>query len=107
MAVGFQSHKQSVRRKLSGSDHLLQMATLAAEYKPTVPGIPGHLPIPYHLECTRVVLQSLHALFRLLTTGGTLTYCPQAATFAKALGAAARHDSGHTGEALCGGTGFC
>ena len=58
-------------------------------------GIPGHVPIPYHLECTTVVLQSLHALFQLLTTGGTLTYCPQAADFAKALGTAARHDNGH------------
>ena len=43
------------------------------------------------LECAIVALQSLRALFRLLTTGGTLTYCPQAATFAKALGTAARH----------------
>ena len=77
------------------ADHLLQMATLTAEHKPTVLGIPGHMPIPYHLECAIVVLQSLHALFRLLTTGGTLMYCPQAATFAKALATAARHDNGH------------
>ena len=41
------------------------------------------------------MLQSLHALFRLLTTGSALTYCPQTATFAKALGTAARHDNGH------------
>ena len=54
------------------ADHLLQMATLASEHKPTVLGIPGHVPIPYHLECAIVVLQSLHALFRLLTTGNTL-----------------------------------
>ena len=60
------------------------MATLASEHKPTVLGIPGHMPIPYHLECTIVVLQSLHALFRLLTTGGT-----------KAFGTAARQDNGH------------
>ena len=79
----------------AGDNHLLQMATLAAEHKPTVLGIPGHVPIPYHLECTIVVLQSLHALFQLLTTGGTLAYCPQAADFAKALGTAARHDNGH------------
>ena len=77
------------------ADHLLQMATLAPEHKPTVLGIPGHVPIPYHLECTIVVLQSLRALFRLLATGDTLTYCPQAATFAKALGTAARYDNGH------------
>ena len=31
----------------------------------------------------------------MLATGDTLTYCPQAATFAKALGAAARYDNGH------------
>ena len=77
------------------ADHLLQMATLASEHTPTVLGIPGHVPIPYHLECTIVVLQSLHALFRLLATGSTLTYCPQAVTFAKALGTAARYDNGH------------
>ena len=77
------------------ADHLLQMATLASEHKPTVLGIPGHVPIPYQLECAIVVLQSLHALFRLLTTGSTLMYCPQAAAFAKALGTAARHDNGH------------
>ena len=77
------------------ADHLIQMATLTPEHKPTVLGIPGHVPIPYHLERMIVVLQSLHALFRLLATGDTLTYCPQAATFAKALGTAARHDNGH------------
>ena len=36
----------------------------------------------------------MRALFRLLATGDTLTYCPQAGTFAKALGTAARHDNG-------------
>ena len=45
------------------ADHLLQMASLAAEHKPT----------------TVVLLQSLHALFQLLTTGSTLQHCPQAA----------------------------
>ena len=49
------------------ADHLLQMASLAAEHKPTVLGIPGQVPIPYQLECTVVLLQSLHALFQLLT----------------------------------------
>ena len=73
------------------ADHLLQMATLAAEHKSTVLDIPGHAPIPYHLECTIVVLQSLHALFQLLTTGGTLMYCPQAGDFAKALGGQQAH----------------
>ena len=77
------------------ADHLLQMASLAAEHKPTALGIPGQVPIPYQLECTVVLLQSLHALFQLLTTGSTLQHCPQAAGFAVALGTAARHDNGH------------
>ena len=51
------------------ADHPIQMATLAPEHKPTVLGIPGQVPIPYHLECTIAVLRSLHALFRLLATG--------------------------------------
>ena len=41
--------------------------------------------MPCNLECT-TVRQSLHALFQLLTTGGTPMYCPQASDFAKALG---------------------
>ena len=77
------------------ADHLLQMACQAAEHKPTVLGIPGQVPIPYQLECTVVLLQSLRALFQLLTTGSTLQHCPQAAGFAVALGTAARHDNGH------------
>ena len=85
--------KQVTRSLLT--DHLLQMATLAAEHKPTVLGIPGHVPIPYNLECAIAMLQSLQALFQLLTTGGTLMSCPQASDFAKALGTAARHDNGH------------
>ena len=77
------------------ADHLLQMASLAAEHKPTVLGIPGQVPIPCQLECTVVLLQSLHALFQLLTSGSTMQHCPQAASFAVALGTAARHDNGH------------
>ena len=77
------------------ADHLLQMASLAAEHKPTVLEIPGQVPIPHQLECTVVLLQSLHALFQLLTTGSTLQHCPQAAGFAVALGTAARRDNGH------------
>ena len=71
------------------------MASLAAEHKPTVLGIPGQVPIPYQLECTVVLLQSLHALFQLLTSGNTMQHCPQAASFAVALGTAARQDNGH------------
>ena len=77
------------------ADHLLQMASLAAEHKPTVLGIPGQVPIPCQLECTVVLLQSLHALFQLLTSGNTTQHCPQAASFAVALGTAARQDNGH------------
>ena len=77
------------------ADHLLQMACLAAEHKPTVLGIPGQVPIPYQLECTVVLLQSLHALFQLLTSGNTMQYCLQASSFAVALGTAARQDNGH------------
>ena len=77
------------------ADHLLQMASLAAEHKPTVLEIPGQVPIPYQLESTVVLLQSLHALFQLLTSGSTMQHCPQAASFAVALGTAARHDNGH------------
>ena len=77
------------------ADHLLQMASLAAEHKPTALGIPGQVPIPYQLECTVVLLQSLHALFQLLTSGNTMQHCPQAASFAVALGTAARQDNGH------------
>ena len=68
------------------ADHLLQMASLAAEHKPTVLGIPGQVPIPYQLESTVVLLQSLHALFQLLTSGSTMQHCPQAASFVVALG---------------------
>ena len=58
-------------------------------------GIPGQVPIPYQLESTVVLLQSLHALFQLLTSGSAMQHCPQAASFAVALGTAARHDNGH------------
>ena len=40
------------------ADHLLQMASLAAEHKPTVLGIPGQAPIPYQLECIVVLTHS-------------------------------------------------
>ena len=72
------------------------MATLTPELtNPQFLGIPGRVPIPYHLECTIVVLQSLHALFTMLATGDALTHCPQAAAFAKALSTAAGNDNGH------------
>ena len=77
------------------ADHLVQMATMPPEHKPTALGIPAHLPAPYQLECTRAMLQRLRSFFALLATGDTLTYCPQAAEFAKALSTAARTDNGH------------
>ena len=40
-------------------------------------------------------IAELHALFQLLTSGNTMQHCPQAASFAVALGTAARQDNGH------------
>ena len=72
------------------ADHLLQMASLAAEHKPTVLGIPGQVPIPYQLESfCRACMPSF------LTSSNTMQYCLQAASFAVALRTAARQDNGH------------
>ena len=49
---------------------------LPPEHKPTALGIPARMPIPYQLECSRAMLQSLHLLFALLATGDMLTFCP-------------------------------
>ena len=60
------------------ADHLLQMATLTPEHKPTVLGVPGHVPIPYHLECTMVVLRSsltFLLVWLALTTHLRLQWC--------------------------------
>ena len=65
------------------------------EHKPTALGIPAHLPIPYQLDCSCAMLQSLHSLFALLATGDTLTFCPQAAEFSNELCTAGRTDNGH------------
>ena len=77
------------------ADHLFQMASSAAEHKLTVLGVPGQVPIPHQLECTVVLLQSLHALFQMLTSGNTMQHCLQAASFVVTLGTAARQDNGH------------
>ena len=77
------------------ADHLVQMATMPPKHKPTALEIPAHLPIPYQLDCSRAMLQSLHSLFGLIATGDTLTFCPQAAEFSKELCTAARTDNGH------------
>ena len=76
------------------ADHLLQMASLAAEHKPTVLGIPGQVPIPYQLECT-AVLAELACPLPAADPGSTEQRCPHAAGFAVALGTAARQDNGH------------
>ena len=63
---------------------------LVVDVAPTATGLQG-----MH-ESTRMHSSpSLHALFQLLTSGNTMQHCPQAASFAVALGTAARQDNGH------------
>ena len=73
------------------ADHLLQMATMPLEHKPTALGIPYPLPVSYGAE---ELLHSLHALFGLLATANTPRYCPQATGFGQQL-CAAGTDSAH------------
>ena len=77
------------------ADHLLQMATMPLEHKPTALGIPYALPVSYQFEGAEELLHSLHALFGLLATADTPRYCPQASGFGKQLCAAAGTDSAH------------
>ena len=77
------------------ADHLLQMATMPLEHKPTALGIPYALPVSYQFEGAEELLHSLHALFGLLATADTPRYCPQASGFGKQLCAAAGADSAH------------
>ena len=77
------------------ADHLLQMATMPLEHKPTALGIPYALPVSYQFEGAEELLRSLHALFGLLATANTPQYCPQASGFGKQLCAAAGTDSAH------------
>ena len=77
------------------ADHLLQMATMPLEHKPTALGIPYPLPVSYQFEGAEELLHSLHALFGLLATADTPQYCPQATGFSRQLCSAAGTDSAH------------
>ena len=50
------------------ADHLLQMATIPLEHKPTALGIPYPLPVSYQFEGAEELVHSPHALFGLLVT---------------------------------------
>ena len=77
------------------ADHLLQMATMPLEHKPTALGIPYSLPVSYQFAGAEELLRSLNALFGLLATANTPRYCPQATGFGQQLCAAAETDSAH------------
>ena len=77
------------------ADHLLQMATMPLEHKPTALGIPYSLPVSYQFDGAEELLHSLHALFGLLATANTPRYCPHATGFGQQLCAAAGTDSAH------------
>ena len=77
------------------ADHLLQMATMLLEHKPTALGIPYPLPVSYQFEGAEELLRSLHTLFGLLVTADTPRYCPQATGFSRQLCSAAGADSAH------------
>ena len=61
---------------LAEVDHLLQMATMPLEHKPTALGIAYALPVSYQFEGAEELLHSLHALFGLLATANTLRLSP-------------------------------
>ena len=75
------------------ADHLLQMATMPLEHKPTALGIPYSLPVSSQFDGAEELLRSLNALFGLLATANTPRYCPQATGFGQQLCAAAGTDS--------------
>ena len=102
------------------ADHLLQMAAMPLEHKPTALGIPYAIPVSYHFEGAEELVHSLHApqnapsgsargllvwsmtkvmdvsaLFGLLATADTPRYCPQATGFGRQLCTAAGTDSAH------------
>ena len=77
------------------ADHLLQMATMPLEHKPTALGIPHSLPVSYQFDGAEELLHSQHALFGLLATANTPRYCLQATGFGQQLCAAAGTDSAH------------
>ena len=77
------------------ADHLLQMATMPLEHKPTALGIPYQLPVSYQFDGAEELLHSLHALFGLLATADTPRYCPRTSGFGRQLCDAAGTDSAH------------
>ena len=84
------------------ADHLIQMATMPLEHKPTALGIPYAIPVSYQFEGAEELVHSLHALFGLLASANTPRYCPQATGFGQQLYEAACTDSAHIlSIALC------
>ena len=79
--VGFPILSLSEVGTTVSADHLLQMATMPLEHKPTALGIPYSLPVSYQFDGAEELLHSLHALFGLLATANTPQYCPQATGF--------------------------
>ena len=77
------------------ADHLIQMATMPLEHKPTALGIPYAIPVSYQVEGAEELVHSLHALFGLLASANTPRYCPQATGFGQQLYEAACTDSAH------------
>ena len=77
------------------ADHLIQMATMPLEHKPTALGIPYAVPVSYQFEGAEELVHSLHALFGLLASANTPRYCPQATGFGQQLYKAAGTDSAH------------
>ena len=77
------------------ADHLIQMATMPLEHKPTALGIPYAVPVSYQFEGAEELVHSLHALFGLLASANTPRYCPQATGFGQQLYEAAGTDSAH------------
>ena len=77
------------------ADHLIQMATMPLEHKPTALGNPYAIPVSYQLEGAEELIHSLHALFGLLASANTPRYCPQATGFGQQLYKAASTDSAH------------
>ena len=77
------------------ADHLIQMATMPLEHKPTALGIPYAIPVSYQFEGAEELIHSLHALFGLLASANTPRYCPQATGFGQQLYEAACTDSAH------------
>ena len=79
----------------ASADHLIQMATMPLEHKPTALGIPYAIPVSYQFEGAEELVHSLHALFGLLASANTPRYCPQATGFGQQLYKAAGTDSAH------------